>query len=646
MKKSIRLRARALVRVSAPALSVLSLAVAASVQAQGIEVNPVVVSASRMEQSLSEASVVVDVISRQQIEQSGASNITEFLDSVGGMTVNRLYGRAGVDASVDIGYLGQAGAQNVLILIDGQRVNTIDQAESQFAQLPMSAIQQIEIRKANGGVLYGDRAQGGVINIITRADASKTVNLNFGSYGYQKQDAYLGFQNDEMRGSVSLMNAKTDGYRKFSDSDQRSAQVRLSTGSEFGKFSFFVRGFEENAKLPSYLTKAQFESNPKQVGASPVATERSGVSTGLKYEQALKGGDFFSIDAFHQEAKDKTYDTIKNTRTSVTPEYRATLLGNQMVLGGEFADAQANTDQGKQVGQQTQALFAQVTHPLSKSTSVDAGLRSQKAQNNFQTLSGATTTSANAQKTGGSVGVLTQLTEMSSLRAGALTGFRFPNADELYTFNRSTYALLEINPAVKPMATREYFLQFEQRYESGKFAAHYRQINASDEIAYQYDCGVVGGVPASCNSNLYDTKRSILSLTSDWKIGTAATFKGGIDFVDATISTGLNAGHRIPLTPKQVVRVTYEQKVQDYVLTSSVHHRGGMMQASDQAGTNPVIPSRTIVDLGVRTQFSQAMSGSVWVRNLLNKSYYDYATYNGIYPADGRGLFANLKYVF
>jgi iron complex outermembrane recepter protein len=388
MKKSIRLRARALVRVSAPALSVLSLAVAASVQAQGIEVNPVVVSASRMEQSLSEASVVIDVISRQQIEQSGASNITEFLDSVGGMTVNRLYGRAGVDASVDIGYLGQAGSQNVLILIDGQRVNTIDQAGSQFAQLPMSAIQQIEIRKANGGVLYGDRAQGGVINIITRADASKTVNLNFGSYGYQKQDAYLGFQNDQMRGSVSLMNAKTDGYRQFSDSDQRSAQVRLSTGSEFGKFSFFVRGFEENAKLPSYLTKAQFESNPKQVGAYPVATERSGVSTGLKYEQALKGGDFVSIDAFHQESKDKTYDTIKNTRTSVTPEYKTTWLGNQMLLGGEFADAQANTDQKKQVGQQTQALFAQVTHPLSKSTSVDAGLRSQRAQNNFQTLSG------------------------------------------------------------------------------------------------------------------------------------------------------------------------------------------------------------------------------------------------------------------
>ncbi len=640
MKKSIRARA------FAPALSVLSLAVAASVQAQGIEVNPVVVSASRMEQLLSEASVVVDVISRQQIEQSGASNITEFLDSVGGISVNRFYGRAGVDASVDIGYLGQAGSQNVLILIDGQRVVGADSSGSKFAQLPMSAIQQIEIRKANGGVLFGDRAQGGVINIITRTDSVKTVDLSFGSYGYQKQDVYLGFQADQTRGSISLMNSKVDGYRQFSDSDQRSAQVRLANSSELGRVSFFVRGFEENANLPSYLTPAQFEADPKRIGRYPISTERSGAATGLKYQRALEGDDLVSIDTFHQELKDKTYDTIRNTRTSINPEYKTNLRGHQLILGGEFVDAEANTDAKKQVGQQTQSAFVQVFRPLTNKTTVDVGIRTQRADSRFQTVSGAATTSASAHKTGGSIGALTQLSDMSSLRVGALTGFRFPNADELYTFNRSTYSLLEINPSVKPMSTREYFLQFEQRHQTGKWAAHYRHIDATDEIAYQYACGVVGGVAASCNGNLYDTKRSILSLSSDWKASSASMLKVNIDFVDATIATGADAGHRIPLTPKQVVRVTYEQKIGSYVAMSSVHHRSAMVQASDQSASNPEIPSRTIVDLGLRTQFSQTVSGSFWVRNAFDKSYYDYATYNGVYPADGRGIFANLKVGF
>jgi iron complex outermembrane receptor protein len=642
MNKSICLRARALV----PAFSALSLAISASVQGQVIEINPVIVSASRMAQPLSEASVVVDVISKQQIEQSGASSITEFLDSVGGVSVNRLFGRAGVEASVDIGYLGESGSQNVLILIDGQRVNSLDSSGSKFAMLPMSAIQQIEIRKANGGVLFGDRAQGGVINIITRTDSSKGVTLSLGSFGYQKQDAYLGFQEKQTRGSVSLMSTKVNGYRQFSDTDQRSAQVRLVNSSNLGRFSFFVRGFEETANLPSYLTKAQFEANPKQIGAYPVLTERSGAAAGIKYERALQGDDFLSIDTFHQELKDKTYDSIKNIRTSITPEYKKTWLGNQWILGGEFVDAKANTDTKKQVGQQTQSLFVQMFHPLTKKITLDMGLRTQRAESDFQAASGASTTSSTNHKTGGSVGVLNQLTDMSSFRAGVLTGFRFPNADELYTFNRSTYALLEINPGVQPMSTREYFLHFEQRYQAGKFAAHYRHIAASDEITYQYNCGMVGGVETSCNANLYDTQRSVLSLSSDWKLSASANLKASVDFVDATIASGSNVGYRIPLTPRQVVRLSYEQKIQDYLMMFSVNRRSGMMQASDQSASSPEIPSRTVADLGFRTQFMQNMSGSLWVRNLFNKSYYDYATYNGIYPADGRGVFANLKVTF
>lgn len=90
--------------------------------------------------------------------------MAEFLDGVSGVSLARLYGRAGVDASLDIGYMGEAGSQNVLVLVDGQRLNSLDSSGIRFAQLPMSSIERIEIRKANGGALYGDRAQGGVID--------------------------------------------------------------------------------------------------------------------------------------------------------------------------------------------------------------------------------------------------------------------------------------------------------------------------------------------------------------------------------------------------------------------------------------------------------------------------------------------------
>lgn len=640
MKKSFP--AHALV----PALSLFSLALPLFSQAQTVEFDPVVVSAARMPLSLSEASIIVDVISRQEIEQSGASNITEFLDSVSGLSVNRLYGRAGVDVSVDIGYLGEAGSQNVLVLIDGQRINSIDSARTQFSQLPLSAIQQIEIRKANGGVLFGDRAQGGVINIITRTDALKVVEFSYGSFGYEKQDVYLGFAGKNLHGSISLMNAESDGYRVHSKSDQQSAQLRLNADLPSGIASFFIRGFEENAKLPSFLNKAQYEKNPRLIGAFPAQSERNGMSAGFKYEHAFEGDNSLSIDVAYQESEDEGYDSIKNIRSSISPEFRTTILGSHAIIGAEFYNAEANTKQKKQVGQKSQAIFAQLIHPLSQSADLDIGLRLQKIDNEFQRAVGESERASSTDKAAKSIGIVSKLNEGTTLRVGVLTGFRFPNADELYSFNRDTFSMLEINPSIKPMATREHFFQYGVRTGDINFSAHYRRIDSKDEIGYLRNCGSVGGISASCNANLYDTERSIFSLSAGWKIDRMTSLKGSVDFVDASIASGANKGNRIPLTPKQVVRLTYEQRFKDYTYIASVNHRANMIQAGDQAAVNALIPSRTVVDLGFKTQFSTDVVGSIWIRNAFDKAYYDYATFNGIYPADGRGVFVSLKVGF
>jgi outer membrane receptor protein involved in Fe transport len=56
-----------------------------------------------------------------------------------------------------------------------------------------------------------------------------------------------------------------------------------------------------------------------------------------------------------------------------------------------------------------------------------------------------------------------------------------------------------------------------------------------------------------------------------------------------------------------------------------------------------VIPSRNLIDLGAKKQLSKTISMSAWIRNLTNKNYYDYASGNGIYPADPRGFYLNIK---
>lgn len=625
---------------------------ASALQPHGLT-DPIVISASRVPQPRSAGSVMVDVISRQQIEQSGASNVVEFLDSVPGLSVNRLYGRLGIDASVDVGYMGEAGSQNVLILVDGQRVNSLDSSGVRFAQVPMSSIERIEIRKAGGGALYGERAQGGVINIITRADATKEVNLALGSFGYRKADGYLGFKTDDFSGGLSLMSAHSDGHRQHSDSRQESAQFRISHTSALGKVSVIARGFEETANLPGSLTRDEYAADPKKASSSYAPhTHRTGNSLGIKYDRAIGADDLLTVDVLQQTSKDESYgtyysrysaSTITNKRISVNPEYRMKLGVAQFVFGGEFSSADANTDSGKQVHRSSESAYVQAMRPMGYGITLDGGARTQRVHSDFQKSTTQAQTGSSDQKNAFSAGLKAQLSEATSVRVGALSGFRFANADELYLFDRSTFAMLEINPNLRPMSTREYFLHAEQKYTSGKVEAHYRNIKAQDEIGYQAICGSVGATLASCNANLYDTTRSIFSLASEWSVTPSLSVKASVDFINAKIATGSHAGNRLPMTPKEVVRITAEHRFQDLTVMASSHYRGNMIQASDQSFSNPLIPSRNLIDLGAKTQLSKTISMSAWIRNLTNKNYYDYASGNGIYPADVRGFYLNIK---
>lgn len=606
--------------------------------------DPVVISASRMEQPRSVSAVIVDVINRTQIEQSGASNVAEFLDGVSGVSLARLYGRAGVDASLDIGYMGEAGSQNVLVLVDGQRLNSLDSSGIRFAQLPMSSIERIEIRKANGGALYGDRAQGGVINIITRGDEAKEVRLSAGSFGSKKLDAYLGLKTQDVRGSLALMSASSDGYRAYSESRQNSAQIKLTTSGAWGRLGFFARGFEEKAQLPSYLTPQEFATDPRKMGAYPIASDRSGGAAGVRFDRAVGSDSTVSLDVSRQSSQEKLYDTIHNGRTAFNTELRTRWGSGQWVIGGEFSDTRAKTDDGKQVSQNSQSMYAQTTQPVLQTLNLEMGARTQKVINDFQASVSGMTTSATSHKTGLSAALRHQMSANTVLRGGALTGFRFANADELYYFAPVfPYTLLAINPQVKPMSTKEFFVHMEQTYTAGQFDVHYRNIQAADEIGSLYSCGTIEGTAASCNTNLYDTQRQVLSVNGLWKPNSNLTLKAGLDFVDATIDSGANAGNRIPLTAKRVTRLTAEQKMDGYTLIATTRYRSNMVQSSDQTAYYPLMPSRNLLDLGLSKSLSQTLSVSAWIRNVFDKSYYDFAQYNGLYPADGRGLFINLK---
>ena len=152
------------------AVSALTLCVALPAHANDISPSDtIIVTATRTEIPLEQATVPVRVITRDDIELSLATDLAELLRFEAGIDIGR-NGGPGQTTSL---FLRGTESNHVLVLIDGVRMNpgTIGGAAVQHI-LP-EIIDRVEIVNGARSALYGTDAIGGVINIITRR-AEKT----------------------------------------------------------------------------------------------------------------------------------------------------------------------------------------------------------------------------------------------------------------------------------------------------------------------------------------------------------------------------------------------------------------------------------------------------------------------------------------
>jgi outer membrane cobalamin receptor len=125
-----------------------------------------VVSASKVEQKLNETSANVIIITKTDIELSGATCIPDVLRNVAGLDV-----MSGWDSGIDVGGRGLNQLENskILVLINGQRVNNDYSGSVRWKEIPvfLENIERIEILTSPLSALYGANAFSATINIIT-----------------------------------------------------------------------------------------------------------------------------------------------------------------------------------------------------------------------------------------------------------------------------------------------------------------------------------------------------------------------------------------------------------------------------------------------------------------------------------------------
>jgi iron complex outermembrane receptor protein len=115
-------------------------------------------------QALSKAPSVVSVITADDIKATGATNLTDILQSVPG-----IYIRANLFGFRPLVTFRGASSASTLLMINGAPIKDMVWASGIFWKgLPTNMIDRVEIIRGPGSALYGSDAAGGVINVITK----------------------------------------------------------------------------------------------------------------------------------------------------------------------------------------------------------------------------------------------------------------------------------------------------------------------------------------------------------------------------------------------------------------------------------------------------------------------------------------------
>ena len=104
----------------------------------------------------------------------------------------------------------------------------------QWAAIPLSSIERIEILRGEGAVLYGDGATAGVVNIITRSPLKQGQALEAqaraGTYRTAEGQLYASAAGESLGVNATLYGYDSQGYRDNNSNNQRNSSLNLRWG--------------------------------------------------------------------------------------------------------------------------------------------------------------------------------------------------------------------------------------------------------------------------------------------------------------------------------------------------------------------------------------------------------------------------------
>ncbi len=451
--------------------SFMGLALSTPVIAQEtIFLEDVTVKANRFERKDTETTYASEIHTAKQIEASGAATLYDYLAQQTSLNASPNIGNKATPAINLRGYGTENGHQNVVITVDGQRLNNIDLSPALLSGIALGNIDRIEIAKGSGSVIYGDGATAGVIQIYTKNKTGVTISGSLGNYGQNNSYINAGFSEKFLDLSFNLSHDSNDGFSKKDitghkdqfTSNSQNAKLRIKPTDQL-RFDISVTSSRNDVRYLNPLDMEQFRDDPRQNGGKAY-TQQSFDSDQWRIGAEYDITDNVKINGFHYQ-EDKFSEFVSATPSTANSLYKGddlsisfqnetlSLLAGYQNFDGErksFSDYTAfpwGSISKDKTTKKNEAVYFSGEYKFNALT-LSAGVRDEKVRYRFSPVISAYGTpgakhdeNIDAWEIGSNYKINNQL----SIFANFNQAYQAPDIDRLFTFGGGFNGF--INPA-------------------------------------------------------------------------------------------------------------------------------------------------------------------------------------------------------
>ncbi len=507
----------------------------------------------------------VTVITAEELRRLGASTIQEAIARTPGVTFSDQQGFGlASDGTLNLRGVVNSSRTNALVLVDGIRQNRITGDEVHWQSIPVDQVERIEILRGSSGLIYGEGALAGVINIVTKQTSEQLVESDVaverGAYGWEKYAVSTRGRSQPLTYGVNYTRQLVTGYRESS----WSRNTTITTHNSFRptdsiNAAVHVLHSEDTTAFPGGLTQTQTDQHRRQTNSFHGFNTNEIDQVSLDLVGGPWDGLSTLVNLYWRRWEQRSQDSIDFNSFTITPSrglsvrtnaaWTGTFAQNLFINGLELSDDKATSgDRDAFPGPDNESnrkgygLYFEDLLTLWDRLTFDTGVRLDKSRYQEAITNPSFLGTLQFQGFSPKAGItFTALPHTLDLFASYARPFKAPNIDDLTARVPSFSGNVNLKP------------QQADTYELGARVTH-RPITGEATWFYARTADEILSNPFTFQNQNFDTRRLGVEFATRLELPEHG-LRGytTYTFVNAEFRKGQYAGKLVPGTPRHTL---------------------------------------------------------------------------------------------